>query len=616
MNLNAKQNEAATYNGDSKNILVIAGAGTGKTRTLTARVSFLAKQMSVPINRILAITFTNRAAEEMRNRIAPMIIDSDKMAISTFHAFALSIMINNTEYFPTKKYTILDGEDQLNVIKMLVTKEQENHASPLPPAKKVCEVINYCRNAFCPVNKVLKRFQIEDKVDEINTLIIRYGQYKYKKNYLDFDDLILKVIMKMSIDESFQDKITSMYDHILIDEFQDINPLQKKLVDFFNNKKVNMFVVGDDAQSIYGFRSSSFAFIHQFESIYPESKVFKLTENYRSGQEHIDVSNWLLNKSKIDYKKQLYSSRGNDCYLPSLIRSENIYDEAATVADIIEKKIADGVSPDEILVLSRSNFDTVMLKKELQAKSITYQVIGGDNANKKKHIKDYLSALRVFMNLNDEIAWFRYLQVFRGTGKKKAEKIIARILNQHDHHAVSSLLTEHLGEYHPAVVIYKAITHSDSTPKSLIHVLQGFIPNILSAKKFASEESDIDAISRYAEKFGTVRDLMNDLTLEASSTSYLRNKHRNVVTLSTIHGAKGTEADITIIMSLKPGSFPHARAVTSDEVEEERRVLYVALTRVKKEMFLSFVKPSEGQSGDSFLLKGIPANLLNTESRT
>lgn len=611
MKMNSMQLSAATYDGSCTNLLVVAGAGTGKTSTLMERISFLIQHKKVPPNRILAITFTNRAAAEMRNRITSSAHTADQVKISTFHAFALSIILNNKSQFPIKKYTIIDADDQISVLKLINAKEQHNHDSPLPAAKKVAEVINFCRNSCCSVASSVKRIEGRlDQIEQFNRIISLYSSYKAKKSYLDFDDLILKVAYKLGSDRDFCRHITSQFNHILIDEFQDINPIQKALVDFFINNKVNMFAVGDDAQSIFGFRSSSFKFIHEFKSLYDNAMVIKLTENYRSGQEQIDISNWLLSNSPINYDKKLYASRGSDKSLPLIIQSEYVSHEAESISLLIQDKIHGGVDPSEILVLSRSSFDTVMLRKELQELGIPYQVIGGDSANKKQHVKDYLSALRIYSNPKDEIAWSRYLQVFKGTGKKKSEKIVLDVLSKNNHTDVSVVLSEHLGEMHPATLIYKAINQEDSTPTSLIRVLQGFIPNILSSKKGVHDNNDFEAINRYASMFNSVSELMYDLTLEASSPSYLMHRHNKVVTLSTIHSAKGTEADICIVAGIKPGSFPHSRALSEEDIEEERRILYVALTRVKKELYLSFLNTGLNEPEHHFFLRDMPSFLV------
>ena len=399
--LNEQQQRAVEYNG--KHLLVVAGAGTGKTRTIIARAKYLI-QHGVPANRILILSFTRKSAREIveriKNEIGGMTIDG--LRGQTFHSWCMDIIMNNPKVFMHHEYTLLDEDDRESCMKLLCGKkfkDKENHA--INP-NSVIDVYSYAINACCKLSDAI-RMKIYDnaapndiKVNnsiELNRpvyeeVIKRYIAYKTVHKYMDYDDILNVVAKGLKKNEEARKFIALRYDHILVDEMQDTNPLQYELLSSFYETS-HLFCVGDDAQSIYAFRGADFKTMHRFTEVVPDSERIDLTINYRSTQEILDLSNWVLSKSSLNYQKKLVAARGNG-KKPLFITCDNEWDEADDVTKkILHSGPEKGAKWEDNMVLSRSLYGLRTVESQCIAKHSPYIIFGGTTLMQSKHVRPH-----------------------------------------------------------------------------------------------------------------------------------------------------------------------------------------------------------------------------------
>lgn len=628
--LNQEQKTAAHYVGTEKNMLILAGAGTGKTTTLIERIKFLIRGGTKP-SRILAVTFTNRAAQEMRTRLRKSLgSKADDVQLVTFHAYALSVLIAHPQFFNGKRHTIIDAQDQKSLMKVVVANYAAKHdyqAEVLPPADFMIETWSYCKNTCKALNARLKELKIEDKfITLIEGIIQEFEAYKKSRGYIDFDDLLIKFCAEIKRNSDFKETMNGLYDEILVDEFQDANPIQFFFLKLMTMRNTRLFAVGDPKQGIYGFRGASFEHIQLFEEKFPNSKVFSLVINYRTHQESLNLANWLIDRSTYKYGNQLISGKGEGGNKPILMNFMSQFGEAQWIAMTIGQKLNEGVDPGEIMVLLRSSFDGIHIKKALIEQNIRYQQIGGDSIYKSAHIKDLISVLRITSNHDDEIAWMRFLTLWKGVGAGKANKTIPKIMACHGNkQAIISTLHEVFGSAHSVTQIYQELQKLKHSPGKAIELVARYMPEIIQIKRYDKNKeriSDVNALSDYASGFSSLDKLLDDIALEPATFSQLSNKHkRNTVTLITIHSAKGTEAEYCFLPNIKNGVYPNKKSKGNlEEEEEERRVAYVALTRAKEQIYLSRVTEERQYDNDDippakteeFFFQKIPSELVET----
>lgn len=625
--MNTEQKNAAHYEGPEKNLLILAGAGTGKTTTLIERIKFLIKK-GTPAEKILAVSFTNRSAREMKQRLKKQLGSKvDNLKVKTFHAYVLSVLIEFPQFFEDKRHTIIDEQDQKSLMKVIIANYAKEFDLPidiLPGADTVIEVWSYCKNTCTSLDEKLKTLKInEDRAHLFKEIVRSFEAHKKARSYIDFDDLLIMFCAEIKRNPMFKEHINSLFEEILVDEFQDANPIQFIFLKLTTMRNTRLFCVGDDAQSIYGFRGADFHNIHSFVDKFPNSKVFKLITNYRSHQESLDLANWLLKKSKLEYNKDLVSGKGTGGNKPVLMNFPSQYAEATWMVSEIRNLLCNDVDPGEIMILLRSSFDGMHLRKAFADAEIRYQVIGGDNLYKTAHIKDLISVIRIVTNHNDEIAWMRFLTLWKGVGSGKANKTIPSILSCKGNQKLINLtLAKTFGQDHSVTQIYTELQALRNSPAKALLRIASYMPEIIQIRKYDKNRErikDIEALCDYAADFKTLDDLLDDIALEPATFSQLANKHkRNAVTLITIHSAKGTEANYCFMPQVKNGVYPNKRSKGDvNQEEEERRVAYVALTRVKTQLYLSRVN-DEFQyreedvlpaKTEEFFFKSIPQDL-------
>lgn len=626
--MNAEQKLAAHYQGPEKNLLILAGAGTGKTTTLIERIKFLIKR-GVPPNRILAVSFTNRSAREMKTRLKKQIgSKADDIIVKTFHAYVLSVLIEFPQFFASKRHTIIDGQDQKSLMKVMIANYAKEHDLPielLPGADTIIELWSFCKNTCVSIDSRLTDLKINDvRGGAIKGIIKNFESHKKARSYIDFDDLLIMFCAEIKRNSDFKDHINSLFDEILVDEFQDANPIQFFFLKLTTMRNTRLFCVGDDAQSIYGFRGSDFHNIHSFVDKFPNSKVFKLIVNYRSHQESLNLANWLLKRSTLEYNKDLVSGKGTGGNKPLVMEFYNPFMEATWITSKIKELLCDDVDPGEIMILLRSSFDGMQIRKSLAEAEIRYQVIGGDNLYKTAHIKDLISVIRITTNHNDEIAWMRFLTLWKGVGAAKANKVIPAILAcKGNQQMINTTLTSTFGVGHSVTQIYQQLQSLRFQPSKAMSLINSYMPEIIQIRKYDKNRErikDVEALCDYAADFKSLDDLLDDIALEPATFSQLANKHkRNTVTLITIHSAKGTEADYCFMPHVKDGVYPNKRSKGNvNEEEEERRVAYVALTRVKEQLFMTKLNDDTSYRDEEtlpakieeFFFKSIPSDLI------
>jgi DNA helicase-2/ATP-dependent DNA helicase PcrA len=395
--LNPAQQAAVDYNGDAMNLLVVAGAGCGKTRTIISRAARLIQQGVNPAS-ILLITFTNRAAKEIRQRIRQEVGDlARELQISTFHGYCFSVMTRLPKSFEIKGLTILDADDQQSLVSLIIGQrnfDKEFKKSLPKPARLI--------NIYFP----------HEVREGIRSIFDLYESEKKRRGYLDFDDLLEVYADILDKKPKLKHDLARQFSEVLVDELQDTNPLQVRTLRHFADEGVRLFCVGDPAQSIYGFRGASFEFIQRFNQQFDNTHKFLLADNYRSDQNILNLSNWLLDGSDVGYELRLKSALDIDEEKPNLIEFNNEFDEAEWIASQIRQEEENGTRLKDQMVLIRSAYDGRQLEAELISRKIPYMFIGGTSLIKAAHVKDFFSLLRAVRSAEDELAWVRYLTLF------------------------------------------------------------------------------------------------------------------------------------------------------------------------------------------------------------
>lgn len=621
--LNDQQQAASSYSGDAQCLLVTAGAGCGKTKTIIARAVHLVKTGSSP-SKILMMTFTNRAAREMKIRmkreIGPL---SDEIPAGTFHAFCFRAISHLPQSFDITGQSIIDGDDQESLIRRvqrsLTSKLPKEQTKALASPSELIKLYSYSRNTCQKPETYLASFTDIDPehIELYCRIFIEYEKQKKKRGYLDFDDLLELFNSALTRKPKLRKAITTLYDEVLVDEMQDTNPLQFEILKHFSSEGVRLFCVGDPAQSIYKFRGAEFKHVYRFTEIFPRSTVLQLTLNYRSNQEILDLSNWLLSRSQLKYGEPLSAVRGSSGFKPGLHDFYTSQAEACWVADTIIERRDSGHHYRDMMVLVRSSFDARPFETEFLMRQIPYRYIGGTKITQAAHVKDVLALLRIVRNSHDELAWTRYLMLWPKVGGKTAEKVLSRITEEPDADPLQ-VLTERFGFDHPAVAAYRNTLAAMNRLKTCVSIAIQELTTVLKDRydKWEQRSQDLYLLVTVSERYATLSELIDDFTLEPmTSTEINKLEEEDVVTLITVHSAKGTESRICFVVNAKPGTYPHSRSFGDlDSEEEERRVLYVACTRAKDELHITrstdrragFYMTNKPTEGEEYFLAEVP----------
>lgn len=641
--LNKNQKKAAEFAG--KHLLVLAGAGTGKTKTIIARAQYLISK-GVDPEKIQILTFTKKAANEIVSRVEGALDASKrkKLSGSTFHAWCNHLLHKYPKVFRVTGFTILDSDDQISVMKLACGKKQLQFEKIKLKPKDLIDIFSYMRNTRISLSTAILRkvFNNSDTEEDrkirglikdgIESILKEYQANKNKNRYLDYDDMLSIVAQTLNTDPEAKKIIGGNYTHVLVDEFQDTNPLQWELLKPFMETS-HLFCVGDDAQSIYGFRGADFKNIHLFKENVKDSEVFKLEDNYRSTQEILDISNWLLEKSPLKYEKNLKAARGIGIK-PMVVNTENEWEEASYIADTIQANLSKkSKSYNDHLILSRGQSIHKPLQTVFLERKIPFQVFGGHKFMESAHIKDVLSALRVHSNVEDEIAWIRFLTFWTGIGEARAVKLMAEIQTKKNIEEIIEFLSGFSGEIFKKMA--RALQGVAENKKDLGEAVKavksemtdGFLTKYSDWKE--KREADFPVLEVLASKYSNVQEFISELLLDDAKDANITLQKtmlekaitKDVVTISTIHSAKGLEADTCFVINVSPGAYPSMHSLgNEDDMEEERRVLYVALTRAKNHLYICRKKYSvygeilaenDEDRKEAYFLNNLPEDLAD-----
>ena len=625
--LNPQQKQAATT--ESQHSLVLAGAGCGKTKTIVARAAYLIDQ-GIPANQIQILTFTRRSASEIVARVELALGEQAKgLRASTFHTFCMYLLRRVPKAFGLEQFSIIDRDDQLMMFRLIRGKDDKKNPNQLPKPQELCDLYSFARNTRQKLSDALEKQHPEHLAfkDQIAEIMKEYETRKRARSFLDYDDILAIVASALDQSDGLADYVASLCKHMLVDEMQDTNPLQWALLEPLKDK-VSLFCVGDDAQSIYGFRGADFENIHHFKDRVPNAQVFKLEQNYRSTQEILDLSNWLLDQSEIQYNKRLDAHRGEGVK-PRMHIFPNEFDEAKWIAiDIKERHYLQGQRWSDHMVLVRSSFAARHIEAACIAANVPYRFIGGMKLLETAHVKDLLSLLRVIANPLDDIAWMRFLTLWNGVGDVGASRLAQQLLLEPEFDLIFDKL-EKFGRI-PAetVLIMKQMTVLKQEVQACVSLGVQAIEAQLAEnykKDWNRRQGDFELVKQLASKHTQLSEFLEEYVLDPVSISEIeRQSDSDVVTLITIHSAKGTEQKVCYVVNVTPGQYPHARAQGDfNDVEEERRVLYVALTRAQNELILTKqnlslwardVIDEQGRKVESYFLNDLTRNLCSMET--
>ena len=602
--LNDAQRRAATYNG--KHLLVLAGAGTGKTRVIIARALWLLEQGYSPES-IRILSYTKKSAGEIVDRIKIEATDlpaAKDLHGSTFHSWCMELIGKYSKEFGLEDYVGINAEDRLRAIESVNTMCHKPF-SELPGGAflssfTINDILSFKTNTLCTmrdaVNEKLKDTEQEghgfDVIEQATKLCEvvekEYSDYKKDHRYIDYDDMLEFVANALAENPALRARVASEYTNILIDEMQDTNPLQWKLLESFFSP-CHIFCVGDDAQSIYAFRGADFKSIHSFTRRVPDGEVLKLTDNYRSTQEILDVSNWLLRQSPLEYDKDLHSIRGKGD-IPQFHFCNGRPAEASLLLSIIQSGLKAGKQYSDYMILSRTSKRVEELTEALRSAGIPVQLLGGKkNQAEKPYVSDVMSALKIIINYRDELSWHRFLRLWIFEGWFDAPAFVEKAM-------ASSSLDEALASLPKEDGLSARITETltgarncwDQPVAAFSLVLLKMTP-ILKRRyeDWETIKEDYLTLQLLAGTCDNIPSFVGEYVADPEAALIrhsLQDEHPNCITISTTHSAKGLECDTAIVLARE---FPSFWTRTDDDFEEERRCLYVALTRAKNTLILT-----------------------------
>jgi len=629
--LNPAQLEAVTHRDGP--LLVVAGAGSGKTRTLIYRVARLIES-GVPPGAILLLTFTRRASQEMLRRAEQLVGDrAGAVAGGTFHSFANLVLRRNGAAMGLKpNFTILDRSDMEDVVNLIRTRMGlGSRERRFPKKSTIAEAISMARN---------KRRELEEEIEldfphliehvtEILELAKNYENYKRERSLLDYDDLLYRLAELLEQHENVRRRLSESYRYIMIDEYQDTNLIQAELVRLLATAHRNVMAVGDDAQSIYSFRGANFRNIMDFPTIFPGAKIVKLEENYRSLQGILDVANEVIAHAGEKYTKALFTGRLGE-FRPILVRAQDEHMQSRFVAQRILELREEGVELSEIAVLFRSSFHSFDLELELQRRDIPFIKRGGFKFIETAHIKDVLAHLRIIANPQDAVSWLRVLMLVKGIGHRTAERAIdSLIAADNPESAIAKLSSAARGGSESglkrlAAVIANLRREGQRPAEQIAMTLEYYLPVMREAyaDDHPKRERDLEHFQNITERYKSLEQMLSDMALEPPTDSLdgvlAVESDDEYLTLSTIHSAKGLEWKVVLLIWAADGRFPGPQSVGDEEIEEERRLMYVASTRARDELYLSYPIYMFDRSFGyvmgrvSRFLEDVPAGMLQT----
>ncbi len=616
--LNDKQREAAdTIDGP---VLILAGAGSGKTRTLTYRIAHMVDNLQIPGKNILAVSFTNKAAKEMRERVIALLgkRKARGMTLATFHSLGLKILKKEIEHLGYhKNFSIYDTTDQLAIIREALKKY---HAEKTFKREQIASFIGKLKNAGITPDEFpdSEFFDDEDPYSHATNYVYEFYQEKLKfYNAIDFDDILLLTVRLFDLRPELAEQYSDEFKYIMVDEYQDTNPLQFELIMHLTKMHNNLCVVGDDDQAIYSFRGADISNILNFEANFPGAKVVKLEQNYRSMAPILKLANEVIKENKNRREKTLWSDKETDDK-PVLWSMADSDHEAAVVVEAIVKHQAQGKHLGDIAILYRSNTQILPFEEQLRISQVPYTIIGGQKFYEKKEVKDLIGYLSVIKNSADQLSLRRILNVpARGIGIKTLEKFVERseAYNINLYEAMKEIpeLAESRKDKIVAFtsIIDEAVDIFEKNPLSQaisvlverINYFQFIEKSYESAKQVERRKNDIHQFIESAKRFeeffkegATLSNFLEKLLLQDSQDNQDGDEvedddvRKNEVTLMTLHSSKGLEFDTVFLVGMEEELLPHKRSLMEGNVDEERRLCYVGITRAQRKLIMTYCK--------------------------
>ncbi|UCF56751.1 MAG: UvrD-helicase domain-containing protein [Deltaproteobacteria bacterium] len=627
--LNSSQLEAVmTLDGP---ILVIAGAGSGKTRTLVYRVARLV-EMGVPPESILLLTFTRKAAGEMLERAARLADERCRnVSGGTFHSLAHRILRQNAPLIGFRSsFTVLDRTDMEEVIQSLVGEIEIDRGSiRFPKRSTLASILSKSANRQQSTESLMREeyAQFLEYVPHVNKLMDVYGEYKKTNQLMDYDDLILFFRQLLSENDEIRRHLSEQYRYIMVDEYQDTNAIQADIVKWLALSHRNIMVVGDDSQSIYSFRGANYRNMFDFPVLFPEAKVIKLEENYRSTQPILTFANALMDQAQEKYTKCLFTKR-SDGEIPRAIDTRSEPEQAMFICRSIKDQINEGRSIKDFAILFRAAHHSFELEVELTREGIPYVKYGGFKFMESAHIKDVLAHLRVIMNRDDTVSWGRILRLVKNIGQGKSQSIINWLkANRSSPWQISEWPEAGKGDEGLKTLadLLGQTSAKGLAPQKAVEFVVKYYDPILKEKfdDFPRRQKDLEQLIPMADRYKKLRAFLDDLVLEPpTSPADINPRERgDSLILSTVHSAKGLEWSVVFVIWVMEGYFPSAKAYSNREaIEEERRLMYVAATRAKDQLIICY--PSEEarpawqwgevgyRSGLSCFLQALPDDVM------
>lgn len=637
--LNASQREAVTYTEGPS--LIVAGAGSGKTRVLTYRIAYLLQQ-GVPAGRIMALTFTNKAAREMKERIMRLVDarDARYLVMGTFHSVCTRLIRPYADQLGfTRDFSIYDTPDSKSVIKA-ICKERGLDEKIYKSSAVLSRISMAKNNGISPreygMNQPLLREDREARMYELTTVYEQYQLRLRAANAMDFDDLLINMLRLMEICPEACERYQQQFQYILVDEYQDTNYIQFLLVKKLAEPQNNICVVGDDAQSIYSFRGADIRNILNFQRVYPAARLFKLERNYRSTQTIVNAANSLIHKNLNQIEKTVYSEKeqGQPLNLQPYMDDRT---EALGVATKIQRMKHKGY--DSFAVLYRTNAQSRVIEGELRKLNIPYRIYGGTSFYQRKEIKDALGYLRLAVNERDNEALLRIVGFpGRGIGETTMKKVSAAAIEHHRSYLdvmrspdevaleVSAATKKKMQAF--AALIDGYHEQSDAMDAFAFAEMVMRTSGVMTALALDRSAEGIDRAQNVQELLNAIHEFVEGRQNEGidytpitdflSEVSLLTDQDENLtdtterVTLMTVHAAKGLEFPVVFIVGMEENLFPSQFAIRPQEIEEERRLLYVAITRAMEQCYISFARQRFRNGSFAF---NSPSRFLNDIDR-
>jgi DNA helicase II / ATP-dependent DNA helicase PcrA len=613
--LNPEQRRAAeTIEGP---VLILAGAGSGKTRTITYRIAHMVDNLGIGPKSILAVSFTNKAAREMKERVSNLLTTrkTRKMTLSTFHSLGVKILkkeITKLGYY--KNFSIFDSSDQLSIVREALKLYRADKSFD---RKVILSKIGYLKNnGISHVEYANSQFfDPEDPYDVAIEYVYHFYQEKLSFfNAIDFDDILFLTVKLFREFPDVAKKYSDLYQYIMIDEYQDTNNLQFQLISGLTCSHNNLCVVGDDDQSIYSFRGADVSNILYFESKFPGAKVVKLEENYRSTNAILKLANKVIEVNKDRRDKTLWTKKSSDV-LPMMWLTANTEHEAEISVEQIVQYQGQGVHLADIAILYRSNTQAQPIEEQLRLSNVPYRILGGQKFYDKKEVKDIMAYLFVILNPRDQLSLRRILNVpNRGIGKATLDKYLDKseeeniplfdtFLKFPDHVTGKSDIIK---KFCKVIQDYQIKFNTYSLPESIASLVEDISFNKYiekshdNAKQVDRRKNDINIFIESAARFenynkthATLENFAQKLLLQDSQDLEELDDEDvrvNEVTLMTLHSSKGLEFDIVFLLGIEEETLPHKKSILEGGISEERRLCYVGITRAKETLYMTYCK--------------------------